>query len=42
MIWSEMSQGWTNVVRTTTIKNPRTKEDKNVLPMCVVMLEGIT
>jgi len=28
MIRSEMSQGWSNVVNSTTIKNPRTKRRK--------------
>jgi len=38
----EMSQGWTNMISSTTIKNSITKRRDNLLPMCVVMLEGMT
>jgi len=31
MIWSEMSQGWTNVVSRITIKNPITKRRKKFI-----------
>jgi len=38
-----MSQGWTNMISNITIKNPRTKgRERNLLPVCVVVLEGMT
>jgi len=36
-----MSQGWTNVVSSTTIKDPRIKKRKKFVTMYVSMLEGI-
>jgi len=30
------------MISSTTIKNPRLKEERNLLPMCVVVMEGMT
>jgi len=42
MIWSEMSQGWTNMISSTTTRIQELKEERNLLPTCVFALEGMT